>query len=112
MEDSKIIKLIENTLSNKIKKDPNYIRYTFYELRVKYNLSEGDADRFLILIRTKLENEKYKVYFTGAKFEYNNAKITVQDSELCAKKNKVLESIAKTIIILKYYAQTVILSYL
>ena len=82
MEDSKIIKLIENTLSNKIKKDSNYIRYTFYELRVKYNLSEEDTDRFLILIRTRLENENYKVYFTGAKFEYNNSKITVQDNEL------------------------------
>ena len=62
--------------------DPNYIRYTFYELRVKYNLSEEDTDRFLLLIRTKLENEGYNVYFTGAKFEYNNARMTVQDNEM------------------------------
>lgn len=82
MEDSKIIKLIENTLRDKIKKDQNYIKYTFYELRVKYNLSEEDTDRFLLLVRTKLENENYKVYFTGAKFEYNNAKTVVQDNEL------------------------------
>ena len=82
MEDSKIIKLIENTLSDKIKNNPNYIRYTFYEIRVKNNLSEEDTDRFLFLARTKLENENYKVYFTGAKFEYNNAKTVVQDNEL------------------------------
>ena len=82
MEDKIIIKLIENTLKDKIKSNPNYIRYSFYELRVKYNLSEEDTDSFLFLIRTKLENEDYKVYFTGAKFEYNNAKITVQDNEL------------------------------
>lgn len=82
MEDKNIIKLIENTLKDKIKSNPNYIRYTFYELRVKYDLSEEDTDRFLILIRTRLENENYKVYFTGAKFEYNNSKITVQDNEL------------------------------
>ena len=82
MEDKNIIKLIENTLKDKIKSNPNYIRYTFYELRVKYDLSEEDTDRFLILIRTKLENENYKVYFTGAKFEYENSKITVQDNEL------------------------------
>ncbi len=82
MDDKNIIKLIESTLKIKIKNNPNYIRYTFYELRVKYNLSEEDTDRFLFLIRTKLENEDYKVYFTGAKFEYNNAKITVQDNEL------------------------------
>ena len=82
MDDKNIIKLIESTLKIKIKNNPNYIRYTFYELRVKYNLSEEDTDRFLFLIRTKLENEDYKVYFTGARFEYNNAKITVQDNEL------------------------------
>ena len=82
MDDKNIIKLIESTLKIKIKNNPNYIRYTFYELRVKYNLSEEETDRFLFLIRTRLENENYKVYFTGAKFEYNNAKITVQDNEL------------------------------
>lgn len=82
MDDKNIIKLIESTLKIKIKNNPNYIRYTFYELRVKYDLSEEDTDRFLILIRTRLENENYKVYFTGAKFEYNNSKITVQDNEL------------------------------
>ncbi len=82
MDDKDIIKLIENTLKIKMKINPNYIRYTYYELRVKYNLSEENTDRFLILIRTKLENQGYSVFFTGAKFEYNNAKITVQDNEL------------------------------
>ena len=82
MEDKIIIKLIENTLKDKIKSNPNYIRYSFYELRVKYNLSEEDTDRFLFLIRTRLENENYKVYFTGAKFEYKNSNRTVQDNEL------------------------------
>lgn len=82
MSDKEIIQIIENTLINKKIGDPNYIRYTFYELRVKYNLSEEDTDRFLLLIRTKLENEGYNVYFTGAKFEYNNARMTVQDNEM------------------------------
>lgn len=82
MDDKDIIKLIESTLKIKMKNNPNYIRYSFYELRVKYNLSEEDTDRFLLLIRTKLENEGYNVYFTGAKFEYNNARMTVQDNEM------------------------------
>ena len=82
LEDCNNIKIIKNTLMYKIKKDQNYIKYTFYELRVKYNLSEEDTDRFLLLTRTKLENKNYKVYFTGARFEYNNAKTVVQDNEL------------------------------
>ena len=82
MEDKTIINIIEITLKEKMNKDANYIRYTFYELRVKYNLSEEDTDRFLDLIRTKLQNENYRVYFTGAKFEYKDAKMKVQDNEL------------------------------
>ena len=82
LSDNNIIKIIETTLEEKMYKDEEYIRYTFYEIRVKYNLSEQDTDRFLELIRTKLQNENYKVYFTGAVFEYKNARMKVQDNEL------------------------------
>ena len=82
MEDKEIISIIEQTFKDKLNENTDYIRYTFYELRVKYNLSEQDADRFLDLIRTKLQNESYKVYFTGARFEYKDAKMRVQDNEL------------------------------
>lgn len=82
MNDREIINLIETSLTEKICQDINYIRYTFYELKVKYNLSEKELDRFLVLIRTKLENENYKVYFTDAKFIYNNANRTVQPNEI------------------------------
>lgn len=82
MEDKEIINIIEKTLKEKLNKNMDYIRYTFYELRVKYNLSEQDTDRFLDLIRTKLQNDNYKVYFTGTRFEYKDAKMKVQDNEL------------------------------
>ena len=82
MSDNNIIKIIETTLEEKMYKDEEYIRYTFFEIRVKYNFSEQDTDRFLELIRTKLQNENYKVYFTGAVFEYKNARMKVQDNEL------------------------------
>ena len=82
MEDIQIINVIESTLKDKLNKDMDFIRYTFYELRVKNNLSERDADRFLDLIRTKLQNENYRVYFTGAKFEYKDVKMEVQNNDL------------------------------
>lgn len=82
MNDNELINLIETSLTEKICQDINYIRYTFYELKVKYNLSEQELDRFLILIRTKLENENYKVYFTDAKFVYEDANRTVQPNEI------------------------------
>lgn len=82
LDDKTIINLIETTLNKKMNTNVDYIKYTFYELRVKYNLSEKDTDRFLYLIRTRLENENYKVYFTGSKFEYKDTRMIVQDNEL------------------------------
>ncbi|MBO5005425.1 MAG: hypothetical protein J6D03_09390 [Clostridia bacterium] len=82
MNDKEIVNLIETTLTEKLYKNDNYIRYTYYELKVKYNLNEDDLDRFLILIRTKLENDNYNVYFTDAKFIYENANRTVQPNEI------------------------------
>lgn len=82
MDDKTIISIIEFTLREKLNINADYIKYTFYELRVKYNLSETDTDRFLELIRRKLQNEDYRVYFTGVKFEYKDSKMRVQDNEL------------------------------
>lgn len=83
MTSEELENFIKNYVVNKIEesKDKNYIRYSFYELRIKYNLSEKEVDEFLKLARTYYENNDYKVYFTGAKFVYKDAKITVQPNE-------------------------------
>ena len=62
--------------------DKNFIRYTFYELRVKNNLSEKDLNRFFKINKDYFENKEYKVYFTGARFQYKNTNMTVQPNEL------------------------------
>ena len=76
------MQFITDYIDKKVKENNNFIRYTFYELRVKNNLSENEVDEFLRINKDYFENKGYNVYFTGAKFEYNNAKITVQDNEL------------------------------
>lgn len=80
MTDAFVINYIDKKL--KESKDKNFIRYTFYELRVKENLSEDDLEKFFRINKDYFENKEYKVYFTGAKFEYKNAKMTVQSNEL------------------------------
>lgn len=62
--------------------DKNFIRYTYYELRVKNGLSENEVDEFLKINKNYFENNGYNVYFTGAKFTYKDIKMTVQDNEL------------------------------
>ena len=51
---------------------------TFYEIRVKMNLSEEETDYLLKLCRARLQNLGYKVYSTGEKFVYAEANRTVQ----------------------------------
>ena len=80
MTDMFVIKYIDNKL--KEVENPNFIRYTFYELRIKNNLTEEEIDRFLKINKDYFENKGYEVYFTGAKFIYKDMALTVQDNEL------------------------------
>ena len=82
MNEKKLIKIIEKTLEEKINKDDKILRYSFYELRVKENLTENETDRILELIKNKLEKDNYNIYFTGAKFTYDEANRMVQPNEL------------------------------
>ena len=86
MTQKQIIYIIETTLNEKITKNPNYIRYTFYEVNIKYHneygLEKQDLGMFLQLLRTKLKNDNYHVYTEGQKFEYKDANITVQSNEV------------------------------
>ena len=75
------IQFVENYIQDKISKNKNEIIYTFYELRVKNNLSEEEVDEFLRLNKIRLENLGYKVFFTGARFVYQNANRTVQPNQ-------------------------------
>ena len=82
MSKEEIIQIIEYTLKEKLKIDENILKYSFYEIRLKYNLSEQETDVFLKLIRNKLENMNYNVYFTGAEFELNGESKIVEDNDL------------------------------
>lgn len=86
MTERQIINLIEVTLKEKMEQNENFIRYSFYEINVKYSeqykLSSQDIKMFLKLLRLKLENNNYQVYLEGQKFEYKNAKMIVQSNEV------------------------------
>lgn len=76
------LEFIDNFINCKLNQSEEYIICTFYELRVKHNLTENEVNNFLILARTKLENLGYKVYFTGDIYIYNNENKIVEDNEL------------------------------
>lgn len=77
-----IKELCTKLLNEKMAENENFIRFTFYELRVKNNLSEDDTNEFLRLAMTFLENKGYEVYVGNARYTFNNANQNVQPNEL------------------------------
>ena len=77
-----IKELCTKLLDLKIAENENFIRFTFFELRVKNNLSEDETEEFLRLAKTWLENKEYEVYVGNARYTYNNANQNVQPNEL------------------------------
>lgn len=81
---------IFNYIDEKMKENEDFIRYSYYELKIKNNLTEDEIDKFLRINRDYFENKGYKVYFTNARYEYNGASQNVQANELMiAFKNNV-----------------------
>ena len=63
---------LSNIIEHKINQNKDFIKFTFYELRVKHNLSEDDSNIAIKLIKQKLSNYGYNVYLTGQKYIYNS----------------------------------------
>ena len=86
MTQRQIDNVIETTLLEKKINNQNYIRYSFYEINVKYPKEYGilkqDLGMFLQHLRKRLKEENYHIYTEGQRFEYDNAKITVQSNEV------------------------------
>ena len=75
-------KEITNFLNNKIKQDEKFIRITYFELRIKENLSQEETEQFIEIAKHKLKNFNYKVSLVGEKYWYNGNSYIVQSNEL------------------------------
>ena len=51
---------ISDSIDRKISRNNDFIKYTFYELRIRKNLSEADMYSFISLANTRLKNLGYK----------------------------------------------------
>lgn len=72
---------VQRYIDNQIAKNENYIRYSYFDLRVTENLSEGEVNDFLRHSKKILENKGYTVFFTGARFNYMGAARVVETNE-------------------------------
>lgn len=76
------LKFVDDYINNKLQENDEFVRFTFYELRVKSNLTEEETNEFLELAKNRFENMNYRVYFTNDVYNYNNQEMTVQINEL------------------------------
>lgn len=70
-----------NYINQKVQENENYIRYSYYELKVKIGLNEREIYELLKVSKDYFENKGYRVYFANAEFEYQNIKRKVESNE-------------------------------
>lgn len=76
------LRTVDSYLNHKLDENSDFILLTFYELRIKLDLSKADTNEFLNLSAIRLKNIGYNVYFTGQEYEYNKKHQIVKDNEL------------------------------
>jgi hypothetical protein len=76
------LKFIDDYINSKLAENEEFIKFTYYELKIKNNLTDEDIAIFLNLAKTRLSNIGYKVYNEGEKYTYKEETYTVQTTEL------------------------------
>lgn len=76
------LEFITDYINKKLSANQEILTFTFYELRVKNNLSETETQRFLELAQIRLENLGYNTYITGEHFVYADITNIVKENEL------------------------------
>ena len=76
------LEFVDTYINQKINSNEQFIRFTFYELRVKSDLTEEETNKFLELAKNKFENMQYEVYFIGDTYEYQGEVKEVEQNEL------------------------------
>lgn len=73
---------ITEYLDEKIEKNNKKLVFTFYELRIKMDLTEPTIEKFLRLSETRLINLGYQTYRPGEVYNYQGETLEVKENEL------------------------------
>lgn len=73
---------LDKYINNKIDKEGNFLVFTYYEIRVKMNLTKEESMVAIDLIKRKLTNNNYSVLFPGDIYYKNSQQVRVKENEL------------------------------
>lgn len=76
------LEFIDQYLEKKLEENDEFIVFTFYELRVKSDLTKEDTLVFLHLVTQKLLNMGYAIYQTKETYHYHKEEKIVPDNQL------------------------------
>ena len=81
MTNEKLFEFVEKYIVDKLTQNSKIVRYSYYELKVKLDLNEKVLDKFLKYSKIILDGLGYQVFFTGARFKFENADRVVESNE-------------------------------
>lgn len=73
---------LDKYINNKIDKEGKFLIFTYYEIRVKMNLTKEETMVVIDLIKRKLTNNNYSVLFPGDIYYKNSQQVRVKENEL------------------------------
>jgi hypothetical protein len=73
---------LDKYINDKIDKEGKFLIFTYYEIRVKMNLTKEEAMVVIDLIKRKLTNNNYSVLFPGDIYYKNSQQVRVKENEL------------------------------
>ena len=76
------LNIVTNYSDKKVEENEYFIKFTYFELSVKNNLSSDEIDEFLGICKNYFENKEYKLFFPNETYEYNGNLIKVKSNEL------------------------------
>lgn len=76
------LEYITEYIDKKIYKNDKIITVTFYELRIKEDLSKEDTFIFLQMSKQRLTNLGYKIYETGQRYVFEGKEKVVRSNVL------------------------------
>lgn len=76
------LEYITEYIDKKIYKNDKFITVTFYELRIKEDLSKEDTFIFLQMSKQRLVNLGYKIYETGQRYTFEGKEKVVRSNVL------------------------------
>ena len=73
---------LNELIEEKMRENENYLVFTFYEFRVKNNLSQEDTQAAIELAKQKLNNNGYKTYCAKDPYILNGEVMSVTENQL------------------------------